>query len=162
MRQKLTASIAIILLVCAGHACSMLRPKRPSSLITLEIYAAAPDREAAVKQTVAIIESRLDVVGVSNVDVQPEGDPANGRILASFSAVSDLERIKSIVTAEGRLELMAVVSPLSPAALQTFNAKEEAVASLGGTIPPSRKVLPYSERDEPTAGGATPDGSREA
>jgi len=101
----------------------MLRPKRPSSLITLEIYAAAPDREAAVKQTVAIIESRLDAVGVSNVDVQPEGDPPNGRILVSFSAVSDLERIKSIVTAEGRLELMAVVSPPSPAALQTFNAR---------------------------------------
>lgn len=158
MREKLTASIAIILLVCAGHACSMLRPKRPSSLITLEIDAAAPDREAAVKQTVAIIESRLDLIGISNVEVKPQGGPTEGRILVSLPDVPDLERIKNVITAGGRLELMAVVSPPSPAAVPTFNTKEEAVASLGGTIPPNRKVLPYSERDEPTAGGATPDG----
>jgi preprotein translocase subunit SecD len=44
--------------------------------------------------------------------------------------------------------------------VQTYNTKEEAIASLSstGVIPQDRRVLQYSERDEPTTGGdpATP------
>jgi preprotein translocase subunit SecD len=34
---------------------------------------------------------------------------------------------------------------------QTYNTEEEAKASLGATVPTSRRILPYAERNEPTA-----------
>jgi len=46
-----------------------------------------------------------------------------------------------------------VVSPPSPAPVQTYQTKEEAEASLGGNVPTNRKVLEYAERTEPTAAG---------
>ena len=36
--------------------------------------------------------------------------------------------------------------------MQTYDTREEAVASLGGTVPANRRVLPYAERSESTTG----------
>src|ERR1044072_650043 len=67
--------------------------------------------------------------------------------------VQDPERVKNLLKGESRLELVHVVSPPSPAPSQTYPTEQEAIASLGsgGTIPANRRVLPYSERMEPTA-----------
>jgi preprotein translocase subunit SecD len=150
VRQRLIASIAIILLVCAGHACSVTRSKSPSSLITLEVDADAPDREAAVKTTIDILSRRLDALGVSDFKVQ-QGDLASGRIMVSPPTGSDPERIKSMVTAGGRLEMTRVISPSSPAPAQTYNTKQEAFASLGATLPTNRRVLPFADNEIATA-----------
>jgi preprotein translocase subunit SecD len=78
--------------------------------------------------------------------VQPHDD----RVLIKLSDVPDRERLKKIITAAGGLELVAVKSPSSPEPVRSYKTKKAAVASLGGTVPANRRVLPYAERDEST------------
>ena len=127
----------------------------------LEVEAPAVDREALVNQTVRIIESRLNALGVSNFQVQTQGAPTNGRIVVSLPDVPDRERLKKIILAEGRLELTAVISPPNPSPVQTYNTKEDAVASFGGTVPANRRVLPYFERNESKTGEQSSEASRQ-
>lgn len=110
--------------------------------------------EQATAQAERIINSRLDAFGVAESLVQRHGSQTSNQILVQMPGIQDPERLKDLLKAESRLELVHVVSPPSPAPSQTYATKEEAIASLnsGGNIPPNRRVLPYSERDEPTAG----------
>lgn len=152
MHEKFNTSIAIILLVTAALACSMLRPKPPLTWhLLLQVEAPAPDRVAAVRQTIQVIQKRLLALGVSNWAIIVQGGEASGRLLVKLSDVPDPERLKQVITAGGKLELTSVISPPSPAPAQTFATKEEAIASMNsnGTIPENRRVLPYRERTDP-------------
>jgi preprotein translocase subunit SecD len=60
--------------------------------------------------------------------------------------IQDPERVKKTLIVESKLELMKVVTPKGQ--FQTFPSEEAAKASLGGTIPSNRRVLPYVERDD--------------
>jgi preprotein translocase subunit SecD len=122
------------------------RPKSPLRWhLTLELDQSTPDREAATKQTVDVLKSRLNAYGLRNFEVLPQG---NGRVMVSLPAERDPERLKALITQGGRLELAHVISPASPAPTQTYPSKEAAVASLvGGTIPANRRVLAYSDRE---------------
>jgi preprotein translocase subunit SecD len=112
--------------------------------------------EQATEQAQKIIESRLDAVGVAEPLVQRHGSQASHQILVQMPGIQDPERVKQLLKAESKLELVHVVSPPSPAPFQTYNTEEEAKASLGGTVPANRRVLPYAERDEPTAANNQP------
>lgn len=142
----------LLLLLGAGVviAIFMLIPKKPLVMhLVLQVESTSPDRAAAVKQSVAVISNRLNALGVSNFEVKPDGDPGSGRILVNLPALQDPERVKSVISNWGKLELTHVVSPPSPQIVQTFATKEEAIASLSsGTIPENRRVLPYTERDD--------------
>ena len=122
---------------------------------TLPVSAQATLAEQATDQAQRIIESRLDAVGVAEPLVQRHGSQSSHQILVQMPGIHDPERVKQLLKAESKLELVAVVSPPSPA-LQTYNTEEEAKASLGGTVPTNRRVLPYAERGEPTAAGSQP------
>ena len=151
MHQRFTTAIAILLLISVGLACS-LRPKGPLTWhLLLEVDATGPDREATVQRTVKVIEGRLDAFGVRNPKVLAQGTPSNDRILVSLPDVPDRERLARLITAGGLLELTAVVTPPSPAPVQTYSTREDAVTSLGGTVPANRRVLPYFERNGSTA-----------
>src|SRR6266567_8196499 len=114
--------------------------------------------EQATEQADRIIRSRLDAVGVAEPLVQRHGSQSSHQILVQMPGIHDPERVKQLLKAESRLELVHVVSPPSPAPVQTYNTEEEAKASLGGTVPTNRRVVPYLERNEPTvAGQATPE-----
>ncbi len=152
MQQRFTTAIAILLFVSVGLACSVLRPQSPLTWhVVLEIDAATPDREATVRRTVSVIEQRLDAFLVSDAKVTAQGNSPNGRILVSLPDVPDRKRLIELITAQGLLELTAVVSPPSPSPAQTFSTEEEALASLGATVPGNRRVLPYAERAELTS-----------
>ena len=112
--------------------------------------------EQATEQAQRIIDSRLDAVGVAEPLVQRHGSQSSHQILVQMPGIQDPERVKQLLKAESKLELVHVVSPPSPAPFQTYPTEEEAKASLGGTVPTNRRVLPYSERDEPTAAGSQP------
>ena len=118
--------------------------------LVLEVDPKAPDRSAAVRQTVNVIDGRLDGLGLANYEVRPEGDPANGRIVVNLPAIDDPERVKQIITTWGKLELVEVISPPSPAPVQTFMTREEAAASFtsNGDAEPTHRVLPYADREE--------------
>ncbi len=114
--------------------------------------------EQATEQAQRIIESRLNAVGVAEPLVQRHGAQSSHQILVQMPGIQDPERVKQLLSAESRLDLVHVVSPPSPAPVQTYNTEEEAKTSLGGTVPANRHVLPYSERNEPTtAGQKTPE-----
>lgn len=152
MRRKFITVIAIPLLISVGLACSLLRPNGPLTWhLMLEIDAAVPDREATIQRTVRVIERRLDAFGVYNATVLAQGTPPNGRVLVSLPNVPDRARLIELITAGGLLELTAVVSPPSPAPVQTYNTREEAAASLGKKVSANRRVLLYVERNEPSS-----------
>jgi preprotein translocase subunit SecD len=110
----------------------------------------------ATTQALRIIESRINALGVTEPTLQTHGSQSSHQILLQMPGVTDPERVKSLLAGESRLELVHIISPPSPSPSQTYATKEEAIASLnsGGTIPPNRRVLPYSERAEPTAAGS--------
>ncbi|HET6647948.1 MAG TPA: protein translocase subunit SecD, partial [Pyrinomonadaceae bacterium] len=120
---------------------------------TLSATAQRALAEQATEQAKRIIESRLDAVGVAEPLVQRHGSQTSHQILVQMPGIQDPERVKELLKGESRLELVHVVSPPSPAPVQTYQTKEEAEASLGGNVPTNRKVLEYSERTEPTAAG---------
>jgi preprotein translocase subunit SecD len=109
--------------------------------------------DSAVEQAYRIIDSRINAVGVAEPTLQKHGGQNSTQILLQMPGIQDPERVKKLLQGESRLELMKVVSPSNPAPLKTYMTKEEAIASLGGQVPPNRRVLPYSEREEPTAAG---------
>jgi protein-export membrane protein SecD len=149
---------ALLLVLGAGVviAIFLLIPKKPLVMhLVLQVDSSTPDQAAAVKQSVAVISSRLSALRVSNFEVKPDGDPGNGRILVNLPAVQDPERVKAVIIDWGKLELTHIISPPSPQITETFATKEEAMASIGSdTIPENRRVLPYTERDEPGQAGS--------
>src|SRR5882724_3548669 len=113
--------------------------------------------DQATEQADRIIRSRLDAVGVAEPLVQRHGAQSSHQILVQMPGIQDPERVKQLLKAESKLELAHVVSPPSPSPVQTYNSEEEAKASLGGAVPSNRRILPYQERNEPTAAGQAAD-----
>jgi len=106
----------------------------------------------ATTQALNIIDSRINALGIAEPTLQTHGAQSSHQILLQMPGVQDPERVKEILKGESRLELVHVISPPSPAPASTYTTQQDAVASLNsaGTIPPNRRVLPYSERIEKT------------
>ena len=109
--------------------------------------------ENATTQALNIIDSRINALGIAEPTLQTHGAQSSHQLLLQVPGVQDPERVKEILKGETRLELVHVVSPPNPSPAATYATEAEAIASLnsGGTVPPSRRVLPYSERIEKTA-----------
>ncbi|MEJ7576230.1 MAG: protein translocase subunit SecD [Pyrinomonadaceae bacterium] len=118
--------------------------------------------EQAVEQSMNIIESRINTVGVAEPTLQRHGAESSHQILLQMPGIQDPERLKQLIVAQSRLDLVHVISPPSPAPAQSYATREEAVASLnsGGNLPANRRVLEYAERDEPTAAGENANNDR--
>src|SRR5947209_2770409 len=110
----------------------------------------------ATQDAMKIIDSRINAIGVAEPTLQEHGTANSHQILLQMPGQSDPEGVKKLLATESRLELMKVVSPNNPAPIQTYPTKEAAIASLGGSVPVSRRVLPYKEREEPTQAGQNP------
>ncbi|MDT5268966.1 MAG: preprotein translocase subunit SecD [Acidobacteriota bacterium] len=111
----------------------------------------------ATEDALKIIDTRINALGVTEPTLQAHGSTNSHQILLQMPGIDDPERIKELLKSESRLELMKVVGPGNPSPIQTYPTEEAARQSLGGTVPPNRQVLPYDERNEPTAaGGAAP------
>jgi len=112
-------------------------------------------KRQAVDQALKIIESRINAFGVKEPTLQKHGAESSGQILLQMPGVDDPERVKNLIGAESNLALMKIVSPPNPSPVTTYPTEDAAKQSLGGTLPPNRRILPYSERDEPTNATAT-------
>jgi preprotein translocase subunit SecD len=106
----------------------------------------------ATTQALNIIDSRINALGIAEPTLQTHGAQTSHQILLQMPGVQDPERVKEILKGESRLELVHIISPPNPAPAATYATEAEAIASLNsaGTVPPNRKVLPYSERIEKT------------
>ena len=102
----------------------------------------------ATTQALNIIDSRINALGIAEPTLQTHGAQSAHQILLQMPGEQNPERIKAILSGESRLELVHVVGPPSPAPPTTYMTEADALASLGGNVPPNRKILPYSERIE--------------
>jgi preprotein translocase subunit SecD len=100
-------------------------------------------KRQAVEQALKIIDSRINAFGVKEPTLQRHGAESSGQILLQMPGVDDPERIKKLIGAESNLSLMKLAGDT----YQTFPSKEAAEQSLGGTVPPNRKIYPFNERD---------------
>lgn len=144
----------LLMLLGAGVVVAFftLLPKKPLvQHLVMQVAPDTPDRAAAVTQSIEVIKNRLDALGVSNFEVKPDGDAATGRIRVDLPELADPERVKSVIGYWGKLELVHVISPQSPQPVQTFATAEEAFASAPNDAgsPVHRRVIPYTELDEP-------------
>jgi preprotein translocase subunit SecD len=144
--HKLQSSLlALLLLMCVTFACSYLpRPSRTPQdrggfYLILAVKADASQLAQSVEQTMAVIKRRCDQLEIY-CKLQPEGGDHPDRIMMRVSSPMETARVKSILLAEG-LELRAVVSPSSPAPVQSYATKAEAINAAG----PNADVLPYLE-----------------
>src|SRR5437588_1792522 len=110
----------------------------------------------ATQDAMKIIDSRINAIGVAEPTIQEHGSASSHQILLQMPGLTDPERVKALIGNPSELELMKVVGPNNPSPIQTYPTKEAAIASPGGNIPTNRDVLPYSQREEPTAAGQTP------
>ncbi|MGD9562282.1 MAG: protein translocase subunit SecD [Pyrinomonadaceae bacterium] len=113
-------------------------------------------KSQAVDQALKIIESRINAFGVKEPTLQRHGSESSGQILLQMPGVDDPERVKNLLNADSNLQLMKVVGPPNPAAVQTYPTEQAALASLGGAAPPNRKVLEYIDREAVASAGADP------
>lgn len=104
-------------------------------------------KDQAVTQAERIIESRINAFGVKEPTLQRHGASDSGQILLQMPGVDDPERVKKLIGETSKLALMKIITPPSPAPVQTYPTKEAAIASLGGTVPSNRNVLVYADRD---------------
>jgi preprotein translocase subunit SecD len=106
--------------------------------------------DQATDQAKTIIDSRLNAMAVAEPLVQDHGARGSHEILVQMPGIQDPEHVKQILRSDSKLELVHVVSPPSPN-LKTYESEQEATLSLGPTVPPNRRVLPYAEREPATA-----------
>ena len=143
MRNNLIAPFAIFLLVTPLLACGGLRTRATYNWhLVLEVDPSVPNREAATLETVEVLNTRLNHLGVIGSRVSVVGAPKEGRIRIDLPEVADRARFKNFITARGSLQLVHVVSDPSPSPVKTYNAEDEAKSTI--KMAQDRKVLPYS------------------
>jgi preprotein translocase subunit SecD len=113
----------------------------PSVTFKLKNSYADRFRTEATEQAKTIIELRVNSFGVAEPTIQMQGRPEDHMILLQMPGLDNPERVKQLIRADARLELKAVVPPGT-----LYRTMEEAVASLGGTVPPDREILPINEK----------------
>jgi len=113
----------------------------PSLTFKLKSSYADKFRNEATEQAKAIIEQRVNQFGVAEPTIQLQGRPEDHMILLQMPGLDNPERVKKLIMADARLEMKAVVPPGT-----LYKTKEEAIASLGGTVPPDREILPIHEK----------------
>ncbi len=123
---------------------------------TLPATAQSTMKVQATEQALKIIERRINTFGVKEPTLQRHGSETSGQILLQMPGVDDPERVKKLLNAESNLELAKVVGPASPAPIQTYPSEEAARQSLGGAVPPNRKIMLYVQRDSTLPEGQEP------
>jgi preprotein translocase subunit SecD len=108
--------------------------------------------DSATDQALKIIESRINAVGVAEPTLQRHGGQNSHEILLQMPGIQDPEHVKQLLKGQSHLELVHVISPASPAPVQTYTTEEEAAASLnsGGKTPANRRVVAYVDRSDVT------------
>lgn len=148
MKTRLISKILVLILavglISSCETFTRLMNKSGTFLI-VEVKTDEPNIDQITEQAVKILQNRLNALGVGG---EVEKTVANRVEVKIYGDDADVQRIKKILLAESRFELRKVVSPPSPAPMQTFPSREAAMQSLGGSSDSNRKVLPYAERDD--------------
>jgi preprotein translocase subunit SecD len=142
--QRLLPSLLFALLLAgtasckwAGHA---FGPKDEGGMyLIIAVKADGAQLDQAVAQTIEVMQKRCEQLNLYCKAERVGGDKPN-QIRLRISDPKNPERVKGVILSQG-LELRAVVSPPSPAPVQTYPTQEEAAAAAGS----EKDVLPYVE-----------------
>ncbi len=88
-----------------------------------------------VQQVIETIQDRVNALGVSEPLIQEYNLGAN-QILVELPGVSDLDRVKTMISSTARLEIHAVVG--NP---EGYPDEQSALASVGGALPPDQEMV---------------------
>lgn len=139
-RKQIFLPLFVLLIAVVGCGRFWNREPTSGSEFLLKVECSEADCERFVTQTIKVIESRANALGILYKTERKGKD----EIVVRFGTVQDPERIKKVLFTYNRLELLAVVSPPSPAPVQTYPTIDEAKA----VAKEGEEVLPYSEKDE--------------
>lgn len=147
MQSKAIIMLAFLLHCLAVAGCSALpTDRRLTWELTLECSAPIANREQSLRETIRIIENRLNTAGLTVFQVRAKNNSSGNQIIVRLPDVADRERLKKLITTQGSLELAHVISPASPAPVETYSSQEAAKKSLVENTPTNRSVLPYPEQ----------------
>ncbi|HQU82677.1 MAG TPA: hypothetical protein PKY59_06120 [Pyrinomonadaceae bacterium] len=151
--MKFITFLLIFLFTISNFGCKSLTKlfSNYGTLLIIKVEEVEANQDETTNQAVNVLKTRLNAFG-ANADV--EKTSAN-RIEVKIYGDADIPRIKNLLISQSRLEFCKVVTPSSPAPLQTYPTEEAARQSLGGKVPINRKILPYTERDN--ARNSSPD-----
>jgi preprotein translocase subunit SecD len=99
-------------------------------------------RDLSVRQAEETIRNRIDAFGVAEPIVHREGIGGN-RIVVQLPGVDDPERVKRIIKNTAFLEFRLVHEGTG-----VTDTREQLIAALGGSVPPSVEILPQEIRNE--------------
>ncbi|MFC5860855.1 protein translocase subunit SecD [Acidicapsa dinghuensis] len=88
-----------------------------------------------VEQSIETIRDRVDKLGVSEPKVEPYG-LGQYQILVELPGVSDEDRVKDTISSTSQLSVHEVAGDSAG-----YASEQEALTSLGGTIPPDEELL---------------------
>jgi preprotein translocase subunit SecD len=113
--------------ITSGADNSVILTMKPSQLTELQAK--------TVDQAIDTIRDRVDQLGVSEPVIAHYGLGDN-QILVELPGVSDLNRVRDIIQSTSRLEVHEVAGNSSG-----YGSEQEALASLGGALPPDEELL---------------------
>lgn len=143
MRHRLLTPLVVLLAVAAScrYAGRAFGPQDEGGFYLVVAVKAEPARlDQAVARTVEVMRARCERLNVYCKVERGVGDKAD-RIKLYISTRNDPERVKGVILSQG-LELRAVVTPPSPAPVQTYPTEGEAAGAAGA----DKDVLPYDEK----------------
>ena len=145
--HKLLVLLPVLLLLVLTSACHragrVFEPKdEGGTYLIIDVHANSERLDEVIAQTMAVMQKRCERLDIY-CKLERHGGAQSSRIMLRFSSPRDPERVKSVLLAEG-LELRAVVSPPSPAPVQTYQTLAEAAAAKDT----DKDVMPYAERDK--------------
>jgi preprotein translocase subunit SecD len=126
--------------IASGSDNSVTLTMKPTQLTALE--------DKTVSQAIDTIRSRVDSLGVSEPVIAPYG-LGEHQILVELPGVSDLGRVRDIIQSTSQLSVHEVVGTGSG-----FASEQEALASVGGNLPPDQIILSGDPQNSGTATGA--------
>src|SRR5437868_1947164 len=123
---------------------------------TLTTQAQSKLKEQATDQALKIIDSRINSFGVKEPTLQRQGASDSGQILLQMPGVENPERVKDLVGKTSQLQLVKIVGAQNPSPVTTYPTKEAALQTIGGAETDTKKVFPYTDRDETQAANTEP------
>ena len=103
--------------------------------LTMKATQLAELKNKSVDQAIDTIRDRVDKLGVSEPVIQKYG-LGDYQILVELPGVSDLSRVRDIISSTSRLSVHEVAG--NP---QGYSSEQDALTSLGGAIPPDQILL---------------------
>ncbi|MGB0122660.1 MAG: protein translocase subunit SecD [Silvibacterium sp.] len=112
--------------------------------LTMKPTAEADLKKRALDQSIEVIRTRVDSLGVSEPVIQ-EYNLGSDQILVELPGVDDPARVKDVIQSTARLELHLVLGG-------PYTSEQDAISQLGGSVPYDGKLVQTAPGVSPSGG----------